>query len=57
MCSIDSSSMNAPFEFSGDRSEVEVGMSYTERKTLEREETRIDLEQATQAETTLLSAG
>ena len=49
--------MNAAFEFSGDRREVELDMSYTERKTLEREETRVTLEQATNAETTLLSAG
>ena len=53
----DVGSMNAAYEFSGDRSDVEVGMSYVEKKVLEREETRIDLEQATKAETTLLSAG
>lgn len=53
----DTSSMNAAFEFSGDRREVEVGMTDVERKVLEREETRLDLEQASKMETTLLSAG
>ena len=54
---LDPSAINAPFEFSGDRREVDVDMSYAERKVLERQKTHVDIKEATQAETTLLSAG
>lgn len=50
----DPSAINAPFEFSGDRREVDVGMSDAERKVLERDKTLVG---PSDAETTLLSAG
>ena len=52
----DPSSMNAQFEFSGDRREVDVGLSDVEKKVLQREETMME-DEFSQAETTLLSAG
>lgn len=53
----DPASMNAQFEFSGDRREVDVGMSDVEKKVLYREETIVENEEFSQAEATLLSAG
>ena len=47
--------MNAQFEFSGDRREVDVDLSDVEKKVLEREDTLEDV--AVQPEATLLSAG
>jgi AMP deaminase len=52
----DPSSMNAQFEFSGDRREVDVGLSDVEKKVIYREETMLE-EDLCRAETTLLSAG
>jgi hypothetical protein len=52
----DPSSMNALFEFSGDRREVDVGLSDVERKVLQREETILE-DDPTAVESTLLSAG
>ena len=48
--------MNAQFEFSGDRREVDVGLSDVEKKVIYREETMLE-EDLCRAETTLLSAG
>ena len=53
----DTSSMNAVFEFSGDRRVMELGLSDVERRELQREETCLDLERNTKQEGTLLHAG
>lgn len=52
----DPSSINAPYEFSGDRRDVDVGMSDVERKVLQREETII-YDDPPSAATTLLTSG